>query len=268
MEAGGERRVSVTIRLGRRALWALTAGVVVLGVGMAVGIGQRARPRQGGWEQRSLEGLQVFGTVPEFSFTERSGRRVGLADLQGKVWIGNFIYTHCTETCPIQSAQMAQLQADLRDVPGVRFVSITVEPETDTPAVLAEYARRYGADPEKWLFLTGEKAAIYRLAQEGFRLSVADPREQVQSPAQKKSPPARPGASGRQHSGSVREVLLWLIEPAPALAIHGSPAAVFIHSSRFVLVDRQARIRGYYRSDDAEALMRLRKDVRTLVRER
>ncbi len=258
------------IRRVRGVLWGLLA-VLLAGIGGTIvwtRVGQVSR--QGGWDQRPLEGLGVFGTVPDFSFIERSGRAVRLSDLRGKVWIANFIYTHCTETCPIQSAQIAQLQADLRDVPDVRFVSITVEPETDTPPALTEYARRYGADPEKWLFLTGDKRAIYRLALEGFRLSVADPREAGQAPSQGPSP-SRGRGSGLPQS-QVRRGWAWallrLVEPKAAMATHGSSAAAFIHSSRFVLVDRQARIRGYYHSDDAEALQRLRKDVRTLLREK
>jgi signal transduction histidine kinase len=62
--------------------------------------------------ERGLEGLQVFGTLPDFSFVERSGRTVTLADFRGKVWIANFIYTHCTDTCPLQSARLATLQDD------------------------------------------------------------------------------------------------------------------------------------------------------------
>jgi protein SCO1/2 len=192
----------------------------------------------GSTDERPLEGLRVFGTVPSFSLVDRSGRRVTLEDLTGKVWIANFIYTHCPDTCPLQSAQMAKLQTDFAAEEDLRLVSITVDPERDTPAVLSQYASRYGADPDRWLFLTGEKAAIYHLAQEGFRLSVVDPEKKA----------------GR------------VFEPTLALAHHGETGKQFIHSSRFVLVDRQARIRGYYQSTDEEALQRLRKDVRILLR--
>jgi protein SCO1/2 len=180
-------------------------------------------------EERPLEGLKVFGTVPDFSLIERNGRRVELLDLMGKVWIANFFYTHCPDTCPVQSAQMARLQGDFVAEGDLRLVSITVDPERDTREVLSNYANRYGADPDRWLFLTGKKEAIYRLAQEGFRLSVVDPEEK----------------KGTHH---------------------GETGKQFIHSSRFVLVDLQARIRGYYPGTDEDALQRLRKDVRTLLR--
>jgi len=189
--------------------------------------------------KRPGEALDVFGNVTDFSLIERSGRQVGLLDLAGKVWITNFIYTHCPDTCPLQTAQMAKLQADFAEEKALRLVSITVDPERDTVLVLSQYAKRYGADPERWLFLTGEKKTIYRLALESFRLSVVDPAEGVKS---------------------------WLFGPIPVLAHHGEMGKQFIHSSRFVLVDRQARIRGYYQSAEEDALQRLRRDVRILLR--
>jgi protein SCO1/2 len=189
--------------------------------------------------KRPGEALDVFGTVPDFSLIERSGRKVTREDLLGKVSITNFIFTHCLDTCPLQSAQMAKLQGDFAEEKDLRMISITVDPERDSVLVLSQYAKRYGADPERWLFLTGEKKAIYGLALEGFRLSVVDPAEGVKS---------------------------WFLGPVPLLAHHGETGKQFIHSSRFVLVDHQARIRGYYHSNDEEALQRLRRDVRILLR--
>ena len=93
--------------------------------------------------------------------------------LLGSVWVANFIFTRCAGQCPLMSAQMATLASALRGEPSVRLVSFSVDPEWDTPAVLADYARRYGAVREQWRFLTGDRAAIVRLCTEGFRLSVA-----------------------------------------------------------------------------------------------
>lgn len=190
--------------------------------------------------RRPGEALDVFGSVPGFSLIERSGRRVDREDLLGKVWITNFMFTHCPDTCPLQSAEMAKVQADFAEEKDLRLISITVDPERDTPGVLSKYADRYGADRDRWLFLTGEKRAIYRLALEGFRLNVVDPAEGVKSQ---------------------------LFGPTPALAHQGETDKQFVHSSRFVLVDRQARIRGYYQSAEEEALQHLRRDVRILLRE-
>ena len=196
-----------------------------------------------------LERLEVYGEVPDFALIERSGRRITRADLLGKVWITNFIYTDCTETCPLQSAHLARLQAELRGEPDLRLVSITVDPEHDTPEVLAEYAARYRADPGRWLFLTGRREVIYRLAIDGFRLGVADSALAPRGPASALL--ARVGP---------------LLGPAPAWA-HPEDRAPIMHSSRFVVVDRRARIRGYFQSADPEALVRLRQSLRVLLKE-
>lgn len=235
--------------------WSLIPGLLVLIA--VVGAGLVAWPWLAGrvvptfgWfaasdqTQGSLETLAVYGEVPDFSLIEPSGRRITRADLLGKAWIANFIYTQCTETCPLQSAELARLQGEFAAQPDLRLVSITVDPERDTPAALAAYAKRYGADPTRWLFLTGDKRAIYQLAKDGFRLGVVDPDDQEQA------------------RGPVR----WLA-PSPALATHGSKGLV-MHSSRLVLVDRQARIRAYHLSNDEQSLQRLRRNVRVVLRQR
>ncbi len=98
------------------------------------------------------------------------------SDLSGAPWIADFIFTSCSGPCPILSTRMAALQ---KTVPArVRLVSFTVDPDTDSPELLAEYARKFGADPRRWLFATGDKAGLYRFLREGFELPV------VEDPAQ------------------------------------------------------------------------------------
>src|SRR5712672_1749970 len=101
--------------------------------------------------------LPVVGPAPEFALTTQSGQRISLTDLRGNVLAVTFIYATCKDTCPILTAKMVTLQhrlgADFG--PRVRFVSVTVEPEVDTPTVLKAYAERFGADPAGWSFLTG-----------------------------------------------------------------------------------------------------------------
>ncbi len=106
--------------------------------------------------------LPTVGPAPEFALTDQSGQRVALADLRGKVLAVTFIYATCKDTCPVLTAKMAMLQRRLgADFgPRVRFVSITVEPEVDTPAVLKSYAEAYSADLHGWSFLTGSSAEI------------------------------------------------------------------------------------------------------------
>ncbi len=118
--------------------------------------------------------LKVFGEVPSFSLTERTGQLLRKEDLQGKVWLASFIYTHCAGQCPMISKQMKEIQRKLRFKERFRLVSISVDPERDTPSELTKYADEFEADPYKWLFLTGNKNEIIRLMRHGFRLASAD----------------------------------------------------------------------------------------------
>ena len=117
--------------------------------------------------------LQKYWPLPDFTLTERAGRTIGLADLKGKVWVADFIYTTCPGPCPMLSTRMSDLQKALGDQSDVRFVSISTDPENDTPDVLKEYAERFKAG-DHWLFLTGKKDALYTLAREGFKLPIAE----------------------------------------------------------------------------------------------
>lgn len=106
--------------------------------------------------------LPVVGPAPEFTLTTEAGSRLSLGELRGKVLAVTFIYVTCTDTCPLLTAKMAELQRRLgRDFgPRVRFLSITVDPEVDTPVVLRGYAKAHGANLEGWSFLTGTSAEI------------------------------------------------------------------------------------------------------------
>jgi protein SCO1/2 len=192
---------------------------------------------------QTLEQLGDYGRVPPFALTERSGRRITLDDLRGLVWVADFIYTECTESCPTQSLEFARLQREFAGATDLRLVSITVDPEHDTPEVLRRYAERYGSG-DRWWFLTGDKTDIYCLAQQGFRLSVVDP-----------AAPAPPTCHQALRLG-----------PAPAWASHGSKGLV-MHSARAVLVDRAARIRAYHLATEAESMKSLRANLRRLLAE-
>ena len=108
--------------------------------------------------------------VPPFEFTERNGQRVGNADLKGKVWIASFVFTRCNGTCPQVAATLARLQSELADVPDLRLVTFTIDPDRDTPDELKKYAGRYRAEPDRWLFLTGAENQIHALANGGFHV--------------------------------------------------------------------------------------------------
>lgn len=119
----------------------------------------------------------VLRPAPAFSLTERSERTVTNAELEGRVWVATFMFTHCPGICKPMTANMAQLQHKLRGYAhgdAVRLVMFSLDPERDTPARLREYADEYGADPEQWLFLTGDKQTIWALANDGFKMGVTD----------------------------------------------------------------------------------------------
>lgn len=220
----------------------ISLGVAVLAVAAAwVVHGWRSGTSQAGV---SLQRLDRYGGVPPFSLTERSGRLVGRDDLAGHVAVIDFIYTECTETCPTQSLQFAQLQRDFANATDLRLVSITVDPTHDTPEVLRKYADRYVAT-DRWWFLTGDKRAIYCLARDGFHLAVSDPRVTEPLPC-----------------GDVS----WLA-PERAWASHGSQGLV-MHSARVVIVDRDAQIRAYHLATDAESMTSLRENLRAVLSER
>lgn len=117
--------------------------------------------------------LQRHWQAPDFSLTERSGTAIRAADLSGKVWVADFFYTTCPGPCPMLTSRLSEVHKATRDLAEVRLVSISTDPAKDTPEVLRQYAAKFGAD-ERWLFLTGEKAAIFELANRGFKLSVSE----------------------------------------------------------------------------------------------
>jgi protein SCO1/2 len=147
----------------------------------------------------------------------------------------------------LQSAHLARLQADLAGIADVRLVSITVDPDHDSPRVLSAYAARFHADPHRWLFLTGPRDAIYRLAVDGFHLAAVSSRQRQAAPTP----------------------WVWL-GPSRAWAHEeqASPRIItLVHSSRFALVDRQGRIRGYFAGLDWVDVERLGRQLKGLLGE-
>lgn len=164
---------------------------VLVGVALAVLVGTGLTARwlasaPGNGDAGSEARLPVLGTVPDFALQERSGREVTRAEMAGAVWVANFIFTRCRTLCPLMTRRLAGLQDRLAvgEAPGLRFVSFSVDPGHDTPAVLDGYARQYGASATGWLFLTGERSALYALIRDGFKLGV------VQAPGADSDPNA------------------------------------------------------------------------------
>jgi len=229
-------------------LWGVGLLMALVGVGLGLRVGFENASR------RAAHDLPRLWEVPDFAFIERSGQSVTRADLLGKVWIASLIFTRCVEECPLVSSHMARLQGAFTAEPDVRLVSITVDPAYDTPEVLTRYAQSFAAQPQRWLFLTGDKATIYRLVREGFRLGLIDPQ-----------------GSAVPEAARVRHALWQLLTPASALAHPGTHAhdetqRAITHSARLVLVDRQGQVRQFYDIADQSTLRRVPSDVRLVLR--
>ncbi|HEY0781141.1 MAG TPA: SCO family protein [Thermoanaerobaculia bacterium] len=115
--------------------------------------------------------LPSLGAVPDFTLTNRDGRTVRRADLAGKPWLADFVFTRCGASCPMMSLRLSRLDRELPQEGGLKLVSFTVDPDYDTPPVLARYADTFKAS-DRWLFLTGPHDALYDLSQKGFKLGV------------------------------------------------------------------------------------------------
>lgn len=118
--------------------------------------------------------LPVLGTVQSFALQDASGSEFNSAKLQGSVWVANFFFTSCKGICPTIMGEIAQIQKIFRDTDVVSFVSISVDPERDTPAVLLEYKNRFPAANHNWHYLTGSRSAIATVSEQAFQLAAGE----------------------------------------------------------------------------------------------
>ena len=171
-------------------------------------------------ERHDVEVMPPLGEIPAFRFTTQEGKPLTREDLLGKVWVADFVFTRCNGPCPVMTSRMAELAKGLTKAKDVRVVSISVDPEHDTPAVLAGYASRMDADPARWIFLTGPKPEIDAFARKGmFQVLAYDDK--------------------------------------------GVPT----HSTRFLVIDRDGRIRRTRNLDEPELVQKLFMDIGNLLRE-
>ena len=161
--------------------------------------------------------LPELGQVQPFHLRDQSGQPFDSQTLQGHVWVADFVYTTCNGPCPMMSSQMRRVEQQTAETPDVKLVSFTVDPDHDTPPVLAAYAKHFMAEPDRWSFLTGDKSGLTQVGLQSFHLNSVD----------------------------------------------GSTS----HSTRFSLVDRRMRIRGYYLTGDDGFMRQLLHDIRQLERE-
>lgn len=209
-------------------LTAVPLAIAVIGTGLLVVSCDRSDESPGDQSASpEVQGLvQVLAALPEFELTNEAGEKFGTSELRGKMWVANFIFTRCKATCPMQTSMMTQLQEQLKKHPiwdDILLVSISVDPEYDTPEVLREYAQKAQADEQHWRFLTGARDEIWQLSKGGFKLPVGD-------------------------------------NPT-------DPNFPLFHSSQWVLVDGQDRIRGYYDGLSQEGLDRVQRDLDRVLKE-
>jgi protein SCO1/2 len=162
--------------------------------------------------------LDDFGRAPDFQLTDQTGADFSSQSLGGHATLLDFVYTHCTDACPLLSATYAQAQRKLADEhllgSKVLLVSLSVDPTHDTPSVLAEYGQQFKADPSSWKLLTGDWDAVYDVVT-GFKVATRPPRPAADAPA--------PGGTE------------------------------LTHSTRIVLIDPKLQVRAYLEGQDATA---------------
>jgi protein SCO1 len=172
--------------------------------------------------------LPVYSVVRDFALTNQLNQTVTLNNLLGKVWVADIIFTRCPGPCRRMTKDMARLQ-DLwpKETP-VRFVSVTSDPEYDTPAILKSYATTHKADPERWDFLTGPKPQIIEVAVDSLKF-------------------VRVEKSERERE-SINDL--------------------FIHSTTFMIVDKRGQVRASVETDTPDSLNQIRQIVDELLRDR
>jgi cytochrome oxidase Cu insertion factor (SCO1/SenC/PrrC family) len=153
-----------------------------------------------------LQPLHVLGQVADFTLTNQDNQVTTLADLTNRVWVADIIFTRCAGPCPRMTGQMKSLQDKLPVQSAAKLVTLTTDPDFDSPPILKRYGERFGADFNRWTFLTGSKAQIANLAADSLKLSA-----QPVKPADRKD-----------------------------------DADLFIHTTIFVIVDKHARLRGFF----------------------
>lgn len=157
----GQARTRSRLAKVRVVLWAL---VLVTAGAMAVGMWMKGRgPSE----------PEIRMALPAFSLVDQRGQRFGLEQLRGKIWVADFVFTTCPTVCPKLTKRMVEIQEKTKDLKGpVHLLTITVDPENDTPEVLARYAEQYGASPARWTFLTGPLAEIEPTVVKGFKTAM------------------------------------------------------------------------------------------------
>lgn len=171
--------------------------------------------------------LPEISRVGPFALTNQFGLRVSRDDIEGWVVIADVIFSRCPGQCHQLSQAMAKMQSMVPMGSRIRFLSLSADPTFDTPDILAKYGRRYGAEGERWHFLTGPKREVYTLATEGMKFSVVE------------NESAKPGNLEEQ----------------------------FIHASSFAIMDRRGMLRAMVQLEDPRCVERVVELATRLSRE-
>ena len=150
--------------------------------------------------------LPIIGQVVDFTLTNQDGKITTLTDFTNHVWVTDIIFTRCAGPCPRLTMQMKSLQDLLPKASRAKLVTLTTDPEFDSPEGLKKIGTHYGADFNRWIFLTGTKSEIAALAANSLKLSAQPVKPEEQKDA----------------------------------------ADLFIHTTIFVIVDKHARLRGFF----------------------
>lgn len=188
----------------RTVQWVVWGGLVLVILGIS---GAFVRSRMDG------PPLPVYSQISDFTLTNQFGNATTFADMKGKVWMADIIFTRCPGPCASMTRRMQAFQQVLPKNSPLKLVSLTTDPEYDSPKILKEYGDKFGADQQRWTFLTGTKQQIHKLAVEGLKLVSLDKAE----------------------------------------AERTSVDDLFIHSTIFVLVDGQGRLRATFEGDGDQA---------------
>lgn len=175
----------------------------------------------------ALLSINKHHRISDFELINQDGNAVSQKNFEGKIYVADFFFTTCSSICPRMSSQLHRVSEKFSDEPDVMILSHTVMPEVDSVYVLAEYAKHYHADSEKWMFVTGEKKKIYELARKSY-LAVKDIN-------------LASDQNGDEHD--------------------------FIHTENFILVDKNKRIRGFYDGTSMDDVNRLIEEMEILLRE-
>ncbi len=207
---------------------ALAATIIGITIAFVVSNQKRADSTASGEGTDALDQLRVITPgLPAFTLTNQLGAVVTPMVLSNKVAVVCVIFTRCSGPCPEMTRRMGELQRVIPATLPVKLISVTTNPDYDSPEVLKHYAARYNPNSERWWFLTGSKSDIALLAREGLKLVAEEtkPEERV------------------------------------------NDADLFIHSTVFVLLDKKGRLRGSIESTEPNFDIKVLQAVRKLARE-